>query len=102
MIIINIKLILLSNKKILAFCKNEKGKETSINKILYTTLNDDYTIKFQRLINDFFNYSSYFENEKEKLLFYWGKKGESHILNINTFEISKFNSNYNYFFNYIN
>ena len=95
----NIELVLLSNKKIIAFCEGEKGKENldnKKNKILFITLNDDY-----KIVDNFFKYISHFELDKEKLFFYGYKNDEHHILNIKTFEINKFHSNYKSFFNYI-
>jgi hypothetical protein len=95
-----IELNLLSNKKLLAFCK--KKNEKFENKIIYMSLNDDYTIKSEKIIDNYFDYSNYFEIDKEKLFFYKDKDEISYILNIKTFEISKFYLNYNSFFNYIN
>jgi len=97
----DIKLNLLSNKKILAFCK--KQNENCENTIIYMTLNDDYTIKSEKIINNYFDYSKYFEIDKDKLFFYKNYFDcISHILNIRTFEISKFYLNYDSFFNYLN
>ena len=96
----DIKLNLLSNQKILAFC--EKKNKNFENKILYITLNDDFTIKSEKIIDNYFNYDYYFEIDKEKLFFYKDKDDISYILNHNTFEISKFYLNYDSFFNYIN
>ena len=96
----DIKLNLLSNKKILAFC--EKICENFKNKILYITLNDDFTIKSEKIIDNFFYYKNYFEVDKEKLFFYKDKDDISYILNPKTFEINKFYLNYDSFFNYIN
>ena len=96
----NIKLELLSNKKLLAFC--EKKNENLENKILYITLNDDFTIKYTKRIDNFFYYEYYFQIDKEKIFFYKDKDEISYILNIETFEINKFYLNYNSFFNYIN
>jgi len=96
----DIKLNLLSNKKILAFC--EKKYKNFENKILYITLNDDFTIKSEKIIGNFFYYKNYFEIDKEKLFFYKDKDDISYILNLNTFEINKFYLNYDSFFNYIN
>ena len=96
----HIKLNLLSNKKILAFC--EKISENFKNKILYITLNDDFTIKSEKIIDNFFYYENYFEVDKEKLFFYKDKDDISYILNLKTFKINKINLNYDSFFNYIN
>jgi len=96
----DIKLNLLSNKKILAFC--EKKNENFENKILYITLNDDFTIKSEKIINNYFKYNKYFEIDKEKLFFYKDRDDISYILNIKTFELNKFYLNYYSFFNYIN
>jgi len=95
-----IELNLLSNKELLAFCK--KKNENFENKMLYITLNDDFTIKSEKIIDGYFNYKHYFEIDKEKLFFYKDKDEISYILNIKTFEINKFYLNYNSFFNYIN
>ena len=96
----DIKLNLLSNKKILAFC--EKKNENVENKILYITLNNDFTIKSEKIIDNYFYYENYFKIDKEKLFFYKDKNDISYILNLKTFEINKFYLNYDSFFNYIN
>ena len=96
----NIKLNLLSNQKILAFC--EKENKNFENKIFYITLNDDFSIKSEKIIDNYFNYDYYFEIDKEKLFFYKDKDDISYILNLKTFEINKFYLNYDSFFNYIN
>ena len=82
--------------------KIKKKKKNFENKILYITLNDDFTIKSEKIIDNYFNYDYYFEIDKEKLFFYKDKDDISYILNLNTFEISKFYLNYDSFFNYIN
>ena len=96
----DIKLNLLSNQKILAFC--EKENKNFENKIFYITLNDDFSIKSEKIIDNYFNYDYYFEIDKEKLFFYKDKDDISYILNLKTFEINKFYLNYDSFFNYIN
>ena len=84
----------------LAFCK--KKNENFENKIIYITLNDDFTMKSEKIIDNYFDYKHYFEIDKEKLFFYKDKDEISYILNIKTFEINKFYLNYDSFFNYTN
>ena len=96
----NIKLNLLSNQKILAFFEKKNKNKNFENKILYITLNDYFTIKSEKIIDNFFYYKDYFEIDKEKLFLY--KDEISYILNIKTFVINKFYLNYLSFFNYIN
>jgi len=97
-----IDLNLLSNKNILAFC--QKKNENFEDKIIYLTLNDDYTIKSEKIINNYFDYNKFFEIDKENLFFYKYYKNISYILNLKTFEINKnkFYLDYDSFFNYIN
>ena len=95
-----IELKYLLNKKLLAFCK--KKNENFENKIIYMTLNNDFTMKSEKIIDNYFDCKHYFEIDKEKLFFYKDKDEISYILNIKTFEINKFYLNYNSFFNYIN
>jgi len=85
---------------LLAFCK--KKNENFENKIIYITLNDDFTMKSEKIIDNYFDYKHYFEIDKEKLFFYKDKDEISYILNIKTFEINKFYLNYDSFFNYTN
>jgi len=85
---------------LLAFCK--KKNENFENKIIYITLNDDFTMKSEKIIDNYFDYKHYFEIDKEKLFFYKDKDEISYILNIKTFEINKFYLYYDSFFNYTN
>ena len=83
-----IDLNFLSNKKILAFC--QKKNDNFENKIIYLVLNDDYTIKSEKIINNYFDYINFFEIDKEKLFFYY-YNDISYILNLKTLEIEKKN-----------